>query len=77
MKKKYLPPDPEGMNDERAEWAQSALTVFMQQTGQTDEAESISDLIADLLHLCDRLELCPGAVLSQGEAHYQIETTPE
>ncbi len=32
-----LPPDPENMNDSRAEWAGLALSTFMQRTGADQE----------------------------------------
>ncbi len=48
-----LPPDPEGMNDDRAGWAETALQAFMAETG-TDVEDALSDLLCDLQHLCDR-----------------------
>jgi hypothetical protein len=45
--------DDEGKNDDRAEWALQALETFQAATG-TDDGDAISDLVADLLHLCDR-----------------------
>lgn len=48
-----LPPDPDGLNGDRADWAERALEAFMEATG-TDPCDAISDLVADLLHLCDR-----------------------
>lgn len=50
---KTTPPDPDGINNERAEWARFALDAFMQRTG-TDPQDSISDLLCDLMHFCDR-----------------------
>lgn len=47
-----LPPDPEGMNDVRATWAKQALLQFIINTG-TDWADSLGDLLANLMHLCD------------------------
>lgn len=48
-----LPPDAEGMNDVRATWAKQALLQFVINTG-TDWADALGDLLADLMHLCDR-----------------------
>lgn len=45
--------DCEGMNSKRADWAGAALAEFQEQTG-TDDGDAISDLVCDLLHLCDR-----------------------
>ncbi len=52
-KAKRLPPDPEGMNDDRAEWALSAIRHFQTITG-TDFEDALSDLLCDLMHACDR-----------------------
>lgn len=71
-----LPPDPEGMNDDRAGWADTAIAAFRKATG-TDEADAVSDLIADLRHWCDRKELPWEAELARGLEHYRIETSPE
>lgn len=48
-----LPPDPDGQNDERAAWAHTALLAFQNETG-TDDEDLLADLLADLLHWCDR-----------------------
>lgn len=44
-----LPPDPEGMNDARADWAAGAVQTFQAITGADDE-DVLSDLLADLMH---------------------------
>jgi hypothetical protein len=51
--KTQLPADPEGMNDDRAKWAMKPLFAFMKETG-VDPEDAISDLVADLMHYCDR-----------------------
>jgi hypothetical protein len=43
-KGKRLPPDPEGMNDDRAEWAAAALRHFQCTTG-TDYDDALTDLL--------------------------------
>ena len=48
-----LPPDPEGMNDKRAQWAQEAVTAFQRVT-RADDEDAVKDLLANLMHLCDR-----------------------
>ena len=48
-----LPPDPEGMNDARAEWADEAIKTFVKRTG-TDFEDSLGDLLCDLMHWSDR-----------------------
>lgn len=72
-----LPPDPEGMNDERAQWAETAIKAFMRETG-TDPDDAVADLIADLMHLCDRDWANYGkfgAQLARAKRHYKEETT--
>src|SRR5947208_2172293 len=51
--KHQLPPDPEGMNDRRAEWAAGCIHHFQCWTG-TDFEDAVCDLLADLMHWCDR-----------------------
>jgi len=72
-----LPPDPEGRNDERAAWAKTALEAFMAET-RTDDGDAIADLLADLMHLCDRQPARFGgfeAELERARMHYAEETT--
>ena len=51
-----LPPDPEGMNDSRAAWAGQAIHHFALTTG-TDKEDALADLLADILHWCDRQQI--------------------
>lgn len=53
MPKRRLPPDPEQMNDDRANLAASAIGLFQQIT-KTDDEDAIADLLADLMHWMDR-----------------------
>lgn len=68
-----LPPDPDGMNDNRALWAEDALAAFMASTG-TDEDDAVADLLADLMHYCDFNGLDFEAELARAERNYQGET---
>ena len=68
-----FPPDPEGMNDSRAEWAGAALSAFMRETG-TDEEDALGDLLADLIHWCDRNKYDFDAALDRARGHYEAET---
>lgn len=69
-----LPADPEGMNDDRAEWALEALARFMQITG-TDREDAVSDLLCDLMHLADREGGETFArSLERAQLHYDEET---
>jgi hypothetical protein len=73
MKHSELPPDPEGMNDARAEWADEAVKVFMKRTG-TDFEDSLGDLLADLMHWSDRNNFDFQIALDRAHAHYTEET---
>jgi hypothetical protein len=68
-----LPPDPEGMNDRRATWAAGAVAGFRSATG-TDEEDAVCDLLADLMHWCDRSGQGFGRELARATDHYQAET---
>lgn len=79
-----LPPDPDGQNDDRGQWAQAALDAFMDATG-TDEGDALSDLLADFGHWLDRRgkefhDLASGETvtlrseLRRAEMHYREET---
>lgn len=51
-----LPPDPDKQNDDRAGWADVALTAFRSATG-CDEEDALGDLLCNLHHWCDRHDL--------------------
>jgi hypothetical protein len=68
-----LPPDPEGMNDARAEWADEAIKTFIARTG-TDLEDSLGDLLCDLLHWSDRHNFDFDAALDRARFHYDAET---
>jgi hypothetical protein len=70
-----LPPDPEGLNGNRAHWAAAALRCFQGETGADDEA--LGDLLCDLMHWCDRNSSDFDAALSAARMHYEAETSPE
>lgn len=74
-KKLKLPPDPEDMNDSRAKWANAALNTFMAET-RTDPEDSVCDLLADLMHWCDRNGMHFNTEFARARAHYRDETTP-
>jgi hypothetical protein len=71
-----LPPDPEGKNADRAEWAGSALRHFQCTTG-TDYEDALGDLLGDLMHWCDRNNFDFEAALERARGHYEAETTDE
>ena len=68
-----LPPDPEGMNDKRAGWAQPAIDAFMKDTG-SDLETVVADMIADLRHWCDRNGQDFNAELARALRYYEDET---
>jgi hypothetical protein len=74
-----LPPDPEGQNDDRAQWAKAAIWQFQICTG-TDWDDAIADLLCDLMHLCDRATREDGTTafdfadeLERAREHYEAE----
>ncbi len=71
-----LPPDPDGQNGDRAEWAELAILAFRKATG-TDEEDAVCDLIADLQHWCDRNGYDFEAEVKRGNGHYWAETQTE
>ena len=71
-----LPPDPEGMNDSRAEWAGKAIAAFQLETG-TDDEDVLGDLIADLMHWADRNNYDFEAALFRAQGNYRTETGGE
>jgi hypothetical protein len=75
-KKPKLPPDPDGLNDDRSAWAGSALATFMLVTG-TEEADALGDLLADLMHWADRKGYEFQAALDCARQHYDAETGGE
>jgi len=73
---RQLPPDPEGMNNRRAAWAGQAIAAFMAATG-TDREDAVADLLADLIHWCDRNGQAFGHEMARAKDHYQAETLGE
>jgi hypothetical protein len=67
-----LPPDPDGMNANRAEWAAEALSRF-QEVVNTDEDMALPDLLADLRHWCDRQGIEFDGANEHGRQHYLAE----
>jgi len=81
----HVPPDPEFMNNRRADWARDALEYFEQygespHPNSTAEEEreiakqNLSDLIADMGHYCDRNGLLMNEVIRIASEHYAEET---
>ena len=70
-----IPPDPEGMNNERAERAEKAIELY--DDGEGDDNTYLNDLLADLMHWCDRHEVDFDHALRIAKDHYWAETQPE
>ena len=81
----FLPPDPEQMNAERANWAAEILGLFEiygesphQEATEEERCglieQNLSDLIADFAHFCDRTGLEMRTVLRRAMDHYLEET---
>jgi hypothetical protein len=71
--KAKLPPDPDGINDIRARWAAEALWHIECMSG-VDHEDAPVDLIADLMHWCDRNGFDFDAQLARAAMRYQAET---
>jgi hypothetical protein len=74
---KQLPPGPESMNDDRAEWSAAAALRHFQCTTGTDYDTALIDLLGDLMHWCDRNAFDFGSALKTARMHYEAETTRE
>lgn len=68
-----LPPDPDGKNNDRALWASYAIDRFRNATG-ADECDAVCDLLANLMHWCDRNGQKFEDELLRGRCHYEAET---
>jgi hypothetical protein len=69
-----LPPDIDGRNGERAEWAELAIVAFEERTG-IDREDAVADLLCDLMHFCDRHDGFDFAAdLNRAQGHYAAET---
>jgi hypothetical protein len=68
-----LPPDPECMNSDRSVWAAAAVAAFQKATN-TDAEDTLSDLLCDLMHWCDRNQHDFDAELERARNNYVAET---
>lgn len=76
-----LPPDPDGQNNDRGEWADRALRTFAEVTGMDmageDDETILGDLLADLMHWCDRNAVDFDDMLERARMNYAEETRDE
>lgn len=75
-KKTVLPPDPEGLNNDRATWGGYAILMHAHLSNAT-KAEAPADLICNILHWCDRNRRDYEEVLMQGLSYYTRDTDTE
>lgn len=75
-KKKQLPPDPDGMNEQRALSASLAIAEFQNDT-RTDDEDALSDLLCNLRHYADLHGLDWDHEMSRAMVHYEAETTSD
>lgn len=71
-------------NADRADWAYSALEAFAKRTRQDTSGDLkhaqytvVTDLLADLMHLCDRDGIDFETCLIGGRGHYEEELQEE
>lgn len=71
-----VPPDPDGMNNQRAMWAGAAIDTLMAETNCSHGEEALGDLLCDLMHWADRNKLDFDDMLRRAQNNYEAETTP-
>lgn len=71
----------EATNLQRADWAMVAVRAFATETGldaSGDETETaVADLLANLMHLCDKEGIDFDVALMRGRSHYREELADE
>jgi hypothetical protein len=70
---RQIPPNPDGRNGERAEWAFVAIEAFENRTN-CDREDAISDLLTDLMHWCDRHNVDFKQEMRRARGMYEDET---
>lgn len=82
MNQKPIPPDPDKMNDKRAQAAERALLAFAEDIGEIHQrgklgelaAQNLSDLLADMAHFCDREGISLSKCWSNARSNYGEES---
>ena len=72
----HEPPDPDSMNDRRAEWAAQTIERFQFIT-RTDDEDAVADLLNNLMHYCDRSSQSFQHQLRRARGMYRDETSEE
>lgn len=60
-------------NNVRAGLAVTALKAFSERAGEQDVETTITDLLANLMHLCDSLDLTFDRLVSRAHRHHSPE----
>lgn len=60
-------------NADRAEWANTALSAFVNEVGENDDHTDLKDLLCNLMHWADRQEVDFEAALEGARFHYRAE----
>ena len=79
MRKKKLPPDPDGMNEKRALWADACIHLMSRQTGCEPGQQALGDLLCNIFHWGDRHGIAPKEIQNIFTSRYQLyreETAP-
>lgn len=61
---------------ERREWASAAIAVYRERTN-TEQADAISDLVCDLMHLAKKYKQDELHAIERGISHWYAETNNE
>lgn len=69
-----LPPDPDNLNSDRAEWAGAAINAFIATTATEPEC-ALPDLLCNLMHWADRQGESFHSCLEQARLCYAEETS--
>jgi hypothetical protein len=60
-------------NDERADRADYIVGQYITEHGDAGTEETITDIIANLLHLAEREGLVPDSIIALARLHYEVE----
>lgn len=60
-------------NTARASFAAQALVTFVERAGENEMETNISDLLGDLMHLCDALGIDFDEAVDDGRVYYEAE----
>lgn len=60
-----------GINNKRAGWARTALKTYKATRGTNGIETDICDLIADLLHLCDKTGVSTAQAIAHAQWHHE------